>query len=504
MVALLIVVITLQTLFTAAVRLCVVPMLTPAVHMHSGLQWATDSEFFHGQAAALSQQLRQQGWSALRKDLDGGLLHVKILASIYYLAGRDSPYIVYLVNVLAAAISALLLFALGRGIGLGRWAAAGGSALMVTGPMFLFVHSELLREPFIILSFQTFVLGLWMLIRTRERREWRRDFVRQSGGAILCALGFVAVSLFRPYLMVPVLLSLGVTLGLCLLLPLVGRSPQRVGALQTLLMGATLVGLTTGFVIPQMNDVRQYSQVAASESKIQEVEESSAEAWQRLRKKIDASGPDARSRADAPLILHSDVMIPSVCAVRWQASRFLPAVVDRKAESLACAREAHLLFCNADLLDHRADRRCDQTSFASASDVVGHTPAALLWSVAVPYPNMWLEGFGSGGTGLRRTGYVVDGVVAYALLPGLFGLVWHWRRRPDVLALAAGLLVIHLIYGLGVPSQFILARMRLSMYLPLLITAVYGWTLMLGRLMARVPPSGTSRGLIATEATARE
>src|SRR5687767_11913801 len=46
LVARLIVVLTVQALFTAAVRLYVVPKLTPAVHMHSGLQVATDSEYF--------------------------------------------------------------------------------------------------------------------------------------------------------------------------------------------------------------------------------------------------------------------------------------------------------------------------------------------------------------------------------------------------------------------------------------------------------------------------
>jgi hypothetical protein len=45
------------------------------------------------------------------------------------------------------------------------------------------------------------------------------------------------------------------------------------------------------------------------------------------------------------------------------------------------------------------------------------------------------------------------------------------------------------VYGLGVPSQFILARMRLSMYLPLLMTALFGWSLMLRAVAPRAPVS---------------
>ncbi len=470
----------LQGLFTAAVRLYVVPQLTPRVHVHSGLQQATDSEYFHGEASALSARLRQSGWRALTAEPRGSMLHVKILATIYYLAG-DSPYAVYALNAVVAACSALLLFVFARGLGVSPWFAAGVAALLVSGPMFLFVHSELLREPYVVASFLIFALGLSVMIRIPERLGARTTAV-QTGAMISSVIGFVAVAQFRPYLILPMLVALCVTFALCVVLPVAGHSSRRVSWGQGTLMAVMLVLLTAGFVVPQMRFVPHYGDAGASDEEIRQLAVEKAEAEQRLREKIEAFTTQAAPNlADPRSLTHDDIRIPTPCTVKWQPSAVLPAWIDRRGEALSCARQSHLIFCDESIMGARADQRCDDTMFSSFGDIVRHLPAGLLWSIAVPYPNMWLDGFGSGGTGLRRAAYVVDGVVSYALLPGLLGLAWRWRRRPEAVALAVGLLTIHVIYGLGVPTQFILARMRLSMYLPLLVLAAYGWRLMLLR-----------------------
>jgi hypothetical protein len=405
------------------------------------------------------------------------LIHVKIIATVYYFVGRDNPFVLYGVNVLAAAISTLLMFAFGRGLGLGSRAAAAAAAPLVTGPMFLFVHSELLREPFIIVAFLMFVLGLYALIRIDDGRPMTRGVLAQLGAAVLLGIGFVGISSFRPYLMLSVLVALGVTFGLCVLLPIVAGSSRRIGAFQGFLMVTTLVGLMA-FVIPQMKRVAHYSGGSASAEQMHQAAAASELAKRLLRQKIDAFAVQPNA------LTHDDIEIPTVCTVKWRPTGFVPMALESKAESLACAREEHLIFCDPIFMGNRADRGCDLTMFESLGDVFRHLPVAALWSVAVPYPNMWLDGFGSGGTGLRRAGYVVDGVVSYTLLPGLLGLVWNWRRRPDVVALMSGLLTILLIYGLAVPTQFILARLRLGVYLPLMVIAFYGWTLTLHRARA--------------------
>ena len=91
---------------------------------------------------------------------------------------------------------------------------------------------------------------------------------------------------------------------------------------------------------------------------------------------------------------------------------------------------------------------------------------------------MWLAGFGSGGTGLRRLGYVVDGLLAYVLLSGLL-LIRGMPHRTRALAvvLSAGLVMLILVYGYSVPTQFVLARMRMAMYMPLLSLGAAAWCL---------------------------
>jgi hypothetical protein len=473
-------VIVMQTTFTAAVRFYVVPHLLPHTHAHSGLRQASDSIFFHDEAAKLSQRLRTQGWTALSTGADAGLSHVKIIAAIYYIAGHDNPVAVYAVNVVIACISALLILALGRRLGLGQWVAAAAAALLASGPMFLFAHSELLREPFILASFLTFVLGVYVLIDVDDR-VGGPHVVRQATGALACAFAFIATSLFRPYLMLPMMVALATTFTLAVLLPWAARSTQRISVKQGMVMASLFAGLMTFWVVPAMDRVSHYTDADAGAGP-SALRESSDRAKRQLRRKIEALSSPADQEVEAAALNHDDTQVPIVCSVNWQATPWVPASLDKKAEALACARESHLVFCDPAVMGTRVDRRCDQTTFRSFGDVLKHLPAATLWSLAVPYPNMWLDAFGNGGTGLRRAGYVIDGLVSYALLPGLIGLLWNWKRRPFVVALAAGLLAMLVIYGLGVPSQFLLARMRLAIYLPLLLMGMYGWTLTSGLL----------------------
>jgi hypothetical protein len=93
---------------------------------------------------------------------------------------------------------------------------------------------------------------------------------------------------------------------------------------------------------------------------------------------------------------------------------------------------------------------------------------------------MWLDDFGSGGTGLRRIGYVIDGVSAYILLPGLFGVLISGRRRPELAIAAVSLIAIVTICALAIPSQFVLARIRLSLFVPILALGFTGWLWLIG------------------------
>jgi hypothetical protein len=154
----------------------------------------------------------------------------------------------------------------------------------------------------------------------------------------------------------------------------------------------------------------------------------------------------------------------------------VPGSIDGKLQAMACARQDYLRFCDQSLLGFRADRGCDSSEFERALDVVLHVPRAAFFALFVPFPNMWLDSFGAGGTGLRRVGYVVDGIVDYTLLAGLALCAWRLRRsHPEILIGAVALIAMLTIYGLAVPTQFVLARLRLAMFTPLLALGASGW-----------------------------
>jgi hypothetical protein len=169
-------------------------------------------------------------------------------------------------------------------------------------------------------------------------------------------------------------------------------------------------------------------------------------------------------------------MVPHWCTVEWKPSAWLPGSIDGKLQAKASARQDYLRFCDESLLGFRADRGCDSTEFENAADVILHVPRAVLFALFAPFPNMWLNSFGSGGTGLRRVGYVVDGIVDYALLAGLAVGAWRLRRsNPEILVGATALIAMLTIYGMAVPTQFVLARLRLALFMPLLALGAAGW-----------------------------
>ncbi|MFN8058443.1 MAG: hypothetical protein U0Q12_04710 [Vicinamibacterales bacterium] len=478
-----------QLAFTSAIRFYVVPHLTPAAHWRYGLQRASDSEFFQTEAQHITAEMRSRGWAALTDEVYEGLSHAKILASIYYVTGSDHPFSVYAGNALLSVVSASLLFAVMRLGGLGVGAACGLSVLLASGPLFLFVHSELLREPFIVPTFLSHVLGLMLVCRPRSQESALGFAGRLLAGAVLVCVGFVGASTFRPYLMLPMVAALLTAAAAFATLPPLVRATTRPGWPQLGTMAATMTVILGFYVLPQLRGVQQYTEQSSAEK---EAQLASASEGMRasLRAKIQHSA-DASGEATQALE-REDLLVPHVCSVQWRTSKALPAQIDRKLESLACARQDFLRFCDPELMATRADRNCDYANLDSASAVLWHVPFALQFGLLAPYPNMWFDSFGGGGTGLRRVGYVVDGLVAYALLPGMLWLVlFSARRRPDLLAILLGLLAMTTVYALAVPSQFILSRMRLSMFLAVLALCAIGWggfyRAIVGRLDAHAP-----------------
>jgi hypothetical protein len=441
-----------------------VPQLTPNAHWKFGLQVNSDSHVFHENAVRVAQNIRDVGWRSAESGSQGGLSHTTLIAAVYYLTGYEKPYPIYVLEAGIFALNGLLLLAvLQHSSGLPLGISVIAVLILCLSPMMLFVHSELLREPFAILGALLFVYGLLELGRPHPEASRHRSLILNGSAT---ALGFVVLTGLRSYLLFPLLLPIAAMLFVLAFWPVFTRTTQA-RPQEFVTLAALTVLLLLFYVAPQSAAVQQYSDASVLDSPgAADVNDRSIDAWK--EQFVRSAGSSARLDREAVLAPHS-------CTVVWKPTGWLPESVDKKLEGLSCAREDFLRFCDQALLGRHADRFCDEAEFSGATAIIRHLPRALVFGLFTPYPRMWLDDFGSGGTGLRRVGYVVDGVTAYLMLPGLFGILLGTRKRPHVTAVALSLMAITTICALAIPSQFILARIRLALFWPLLALGFVGW-----------------------------
>jgi hypothetical protein len=407
------------------------------------------------------------------------MTHTKILAGMYFLSGSDSPYVTYVLNALLLAGSGLLVFTLLLRVGVGGTVAAAVGAVVVTcGPMIVFAHSEVLREPFILPALLAFMIGLLAVLEPQMVTGIERWKQLLAGGALVM-VGFAAAASFRPYLVLSLIIALTLSAGIAIASMAAARSRSPFSWHQIFALIAITAALVSLYVLPGRSRAQQYSDASVTSQTQLGFPSAAVVTNERGEKELvdlDRWRTVLAAKKDKGTLTRADFMVPHWCTLDWKRSAWLPGSIDDKLQAMACARQDYLRFCDESLLGSRADRGCDSVEFESAADVVLHVPRALFFALFVPFPDMWLESFGGGGTGLRRVGYVIDGIVDYTLLAGLMLCVWRLRQsNPEILIGAAALAAMLTIYGLAVPTQFVLARLRLAMFTPLLALGAAGW-----------------------------
>lgn len=466
----------IQGLFTVAIRSYVVPKLKPASHWRFGLQRDSDSQYFHQAAVELrGAEAAGDGSTGGSEDRPGGP-YVKLLASVYSLFGSAHPRWMFFLNAVLYAVAGCLLYALIRTLGESHRLAVWTGLILSLSPLMLFVHSELLRDTFVINGLLLFVLGLVSLSRPAgSERDWRRRALRTGLAGAGVAIGFVIAATFRPYLMALLLLCLSLTFAVGVLLALLLRGRPRWDAAQAGAFLFVMLVIVAGYVMPQRRRAHQYLEARSFSKETAEEKGIDTEQWRRTVSVAQGTA-DTNSGTGEKSLTRAHLVAPHWCTVKWQRTLWLPKRVDDRLESLACAREDYLRFCDTAIYGSQVDRNCDWGNFHRAADVAAHLPRSLFFGLFVPFPDMWFSSFGGGGTGLRRAGYVVDGLAAYVLLPGVPLLLWDRRRKnPNLLAVLLGTVSVLTVYAMAVPTQFILARMRLGLFLPLLVLGALGW-----------------------------
>jgi hypothetical protein len=451
-----------QLYFTASIRLVVEPYLRSALHWQFGLTRASDSQFFYEEATSFRACLESSTWTTCTA-AEPTPAHARLIGGIFHVLHSSNPWTIFLLNALLSCASAMVLSVILTTIGFEK----SRSRVIATGlclmPLWMFVHSELLREPFVVFSMFVMVLALSKLLGRGATGSGPR--MQDVGFALALLVSYQAVVQLRSYLALPLFVALVSTVVLATIWQVCGSRSSRLGWSRIAVSAATLGATAVLVVSPLTHRLRVYSGSADLSPEVALLIE---ERWKAVK--------EARAEAAAGKRLwnHTDAAgLIAPCTIEWQYSGLLPRELEGKLLALSCVRQAFQRSCDVELLAAGADRNCDMAELKSGGEFVRHLPAAIAFGVLTPYPNMWIEGFGSGGTGLRRAGYVIDGVVAYLSLPGLI-LLWFAPPRTRTLAtsLVAGLLVVLVIYAYSVPTQFILARMRMSMYTAILALGI--------------------------------
>ena len=451
--------------FTASIRGYVIPELRADTHWQFGLLVNSDSQFFFEEALAFRDEFARSGARAFAAHTAEHLPHARVFGLLLWATGSSRPYVLLPLNAAAYLLTAWLLFALARAGGTAPRAAVVIAVVLCASPLMLLLYSELLREPFIVPAILAFTLGLEGLTRPRatcETASWRA----LAGYAVLMVVGFVAACTVRTYLLYPLFgMAVLSALLVALVLPAL-KHPLRIPRRAATVLTVVLAGLLFSYVIPTQARVRHMRETIVDASS------EHGQLW-RLRalerRRLALEGKIAWTREDA-------LLISGPCTLEWKKTPWLPSAIEERLKAVSCERQDFQRSCDVELLDVSADRNCDEAVLESAGAVIRHAPAAAWFGLFTPFPNMWTTSFGSGGTGLRRAGYVIDGVLAYALLIGLVPLTVYARRdRPHLLILAAAIAAVIALYALAVPTQFILARLRVGLYLPLLVLGAIGW-----------------------------
>jgi len=191
-----------------------------------------DWVFFHQQAVALAESIRQRGWQVW--DLrPGGNAPIGIAAAAYFITGINEPWVLLPINSALFGLAAVSLHGVLKDLAPGRLAFV-AVLPFIFSPSAAMIYGQIHKDVFSIAGVLT-VIFVWTQIARRVEINRRIVF----GQALLVALACFLVWVVRPYLLQPLIaasllvaLLLAATsrertmvwwadISLCLLIPIV-------------------------------------------------------------------------------------------------------------------------------------------------------------------------------------------------------------------------------------------------------------------------------------------
>ena len=334
----------------------------PAMHAGHGLLEG-DAILFHNQAVQISQQIRTIGWKGWSLFSPEMTSNVGLLAALYAMFSPDPAWFIPF-NAAAHATGALIIYRLGTSLtrtNAGRLGGLVAAICFLVFPSALLWYSQLHKDAFTIAG-SLLVLEAWLEIEgSGEPSSWNR-LLRQM---LKVLIGVVLVGLFRPYLILLLLLGLLASL-------LVVIRPREKMVLILTRMALILVVAASAFIF---------------------------------------------ARVSSP----SNALVYGSKQFYWQDSSFIPALVDKGLRRASELRE-HLIEYGASI-GAGSNIDSDRTPH-TAMEAVEYLPRALFVGLFSPFPITWGERMTT-----PRLVAAMETAVWYLMALGALVTLYRFRSR---------------------------------------------------------------------------
>jgi hypothetical protein len=163
----------------------------------------------------------------------------------------------------------------------------------------------------------------------------------------------------------------------------------------------------------------------------------------------------------------------------WQASTWLPGVIDQQFRDLSISRAVNLRAWREGASTVDAD-----VVLISSQEVVSYLPRAFQIGLLAPFPGLWGgQGSQPSNTLMRRVA-AVEMLIVYLSLVGWLPGFFLWKRRPAFyVTLLIGAAFV-LLLGLVIPNVGTLYRFRYPFLMSLVSIGLVSWLALLQRVRA--------------------
>ena len=371
-------------------RLYIEPHLRAELHWQHGFARMSDSAFFYQAAVSFQHDLASAGWRALASDRVPGAWHVKFIGTVFHVAGTATPWTIFGLNALASCVSAAILAGILARLGVGLRRARLIAVVLSLSPSWLFHHSELVREPYIAVALYVLLYAVVRLL-SPDRAAGRAAAISDVAAVAALVGSYTVLTSFRPYLLLPVVLSLATMLVAAAVWQLAGSRRSRPGWGRLAALGAGVAVSILVVTWPGLGRVREYAETSSTvrpavEARRQPARDARAEAEARFRRRLEG------------------VVRSAPCTIDWRPTAGLPAPLEDKLLAISCARQKFQIWCDVAAVGLMADRNCDEATLASAGDFIRHLPAAMAFGMLSPSRTCGWRDSGAAGPAFVASG----------------------------------------------------------------------------------------------------